>query len=573
MEAVRKRGRSERRLGQEWAARWQEFYFLESFVGVPFAYMAMNVLLVGLLSLWTVDSNDAAEDCQRLTTQAHRLASYVSTAAISIVTLTFSLTVLSIQIAAQSYSPRLLDDFLKDPVAKVVMSVNLGAYAYCYTLEYWLPRTDDCASEDAVLPVAMIHLLSVHMVAILVSFVEFIHFFINGFRMEKILSRAAGSSLRAAQALSRQYMNSSTMRDTEGGTAAVLGDAHVTLQVPKSAYKVLADKSGYVNSLRLYSILPAAHELDVCVRYTYQIGEYVNEGTVLCYIWDATPPADDDTDDDNTKIPLERRVLEWTDANEQSMGHHPWENLVERKLGHVAARGVQIGRVRSGDLDVTLGIQQLCDIAVRALSQAINDPHTAIQCLNALSDLLARLGLMELGVPSVQDSDGVVRACAPRRSFAFLLSLLDAIRRYGATDLTVCRRGIRLYGDLACILIRGKRIDRVIPVVAQLQQWMLVSRTSFTKDSPELQNLQAVYDHSLDAIQDAEDQLLDEPSVAERDMQFLNTTLPSSQQGLAVQQQLGSISSHWWDDLVQQMESAKKLSSERSQGSIQDGVL
>jgi hypothetical protein len=38
--------------------------------------------------------------------------------------------------------------------------------------------------------------------------------------------------------------------------------------------------------------------------------------------------------------------------------------------------------------------------------------------LNALSDLLARLGLMELGVPSVQDRDGVVRACAPRRFFA-----------------------------------------------------------------------------------------------------------------------------------------------------------
>jgi uncharacterized membrane protein len=231
----------------------------------------------------------------------------------------------------------------------------------------------------------------------------------------------------------------------------------------------------------------------------------------------------------------------------------------------VAAQGVQIGRVRSSDLDVTLGIQQLCDIAVRALSQAINDPHTAIQCLNALSDLLARLGLMELGVPSVQDRDGVVRACAPRRSFAFLLSLLDAIRRYGATDLTVCRRGIRLYGDLACILIRGKRLDRVIPVVAQLQQWMLVSRASFAAGSPELQNLQAIYDHSLEAIQDAEDQLLDEPSVVDRDMQFLNTTLPSSSQRDV--QQLASISSHTeWQDLLQQMESAKKLSSERSQG-------
>lgn len=122
-----------------------------------------------------------------------------------------------------------------------------------------------------------------------------------------------------------------------------------------------------------------------------------------------------------------------------------------------------------------------------------------------------------------------------------------------------------MYGDLACILIRGKRLDRVIPVVAQLQQWMLVSQASFASGSPELQNLQAIYDHSLEAIQDAEDQLLDEPSVVDRDMQFLNTTLPSSSQRDV--QQLASISSHKeWQDLLQQMESAKKLSSERSQG-------
>ena len=213
-------------------------------------------------------------------------------------------------------------------------------------------------------------------------------------------------------------------------------------------------------------------------------------------------------------------------------------------------------QVRSSDLDVTLGIQQLSDIAVRALSQAINDPHTAIQCMDTLSDLLARLGLMELGVPSVRDSDGIIRACAPRRSFAFLLSLLDSIRRYGSSDLNVCRRGIRLYGDLACILTRAKRIDRVIPAVAQLQQWMVVSRESFSVGSPELNNLQELYQYELEAISDAEDKLLDEPEVASRDMQFFNTTLESSKREFVRQD---------WAELMKQMESAKCLADEISQ--------
>lgn len=206
-------------------------------------------------------------------------------------------------------------------------------------------------------------------------------------------------------------------------------------------------------------------------------------------------------------------------------------------------------------MDVTLGIQQLSDIAVRALSQAINDPHTAIQCMDSLSDLLARLGVMELGVPSVKDSKGVVRACAPRRSFAFLLSLLDSIRRYGASDLNVCRQGIRLFGDLACILTRAKRIDRVVPVVAQLQQWMAVSRESFASGSPELKNLQELYEHELDAISDAEDKLLDEPDLASRDMQFFNTTFQSSDRNFQQEN---------WDELMRQMESAKSLATAMS---------
>ena len=291
----------------------------DSFVGVPLAYIAMNILLAGLLSLWTVTS-DNEEDCGSFMEQSQRMASMVSTAAISIVTLTFSLTVLSIQIAAQSYSPRLLDEFLKDPVSKVVISVNLGAYAYCYTVEYFLAYA---CQEGTAVPHVMIHVISFHMLAILVSFVEFIHFFINGFRIEKILSRAAASSLRAAEALSRQ----------SGSTMTTSG----RLEVPKSAaaYRVLADKSGYVNGFRLNNIVHFAKNLDISVRYNYQIGEFVNEGTVLCYVWDAKS--------DNDETPLEDRVLRG--GIESNANKNPWENLVEAKLGKLVAKGIKISKV------------------------------------------------------------------------------------------------------------------------------------------------------------------------------------------------------------------------------------
>ena len=71
--------------------------------------MIINALLASLLS-------EITNDDVVLLDKGLRMMGLVSNASISIVTLTFSLTVLSVQIAAQSYSPRLLDEFLKDPV-------------------------------------------------------------------------------------------------------------------------------------------------------------------------------------------------------------------------------------------------------------------------------------------------------------------------------------------------------------------------------------------------------------------------------------------------------------------------
>jgi uncharacterized membrane protein len=107
------------------------FAWKDSFKVGPFVAIGLNVLLACLLSLIT--NNDKA-----LLDQGIRMSNMVSGASIQIVTLTFSLTVVSVQLASQSYSPRLLEEFIRDPVAKGVISVNLGTYAYSYVLNYYL---------------------------------------------------------------------------------------------------------------------------------------------------------------------------------------------------------------------------------------------------------------------------------------------------------------------------------------------------------------------------------------------------------------------------------------------------
>ena len=68
------------------------------------------------------------------------------------------------------------------------------------------------------------------------------------------------------------------------------------------------------------------------------------------------------------------------------------------------ARGrwyIKISPIRSGELDITLGIQQLVDVAVRALSTGVNDPHTAVQAINFLSALFGHLAYLDFIIPLV----------------------------------------------------------------------------------------------------------------------------------------------------------------------------
>lgn len=460
--------------------------------------MVLNAVVASLLS-----RNITRYDDPVLLDKGLRMISLVSNASISIVTLTFSLTVLSVQIASQNYSPRLLDEFLKNPMPKAVISINLGAYMYCYTMNYYIDGVD----EDYPVPYVAIHVLSVHIGLVLVSFVSFIHFFINGFRIESILDAAAAGSLRAASSLSAE-LDTSLGRDDQP-------------DVQKNGYKVLADDSGYVTHFTLSRMLDQAVQLDVCVRYNNQIGDFVNRGTVLCYVWDLNTQPDH-------KLSLEDRVLKFLPASDDDENDKDREKTVERRLGEWASKGIALSQRRDSDFDVTLGIQQITDIAVRALSPGINDPQTAIQCMDVLTTLLATLATMELDVPSARDSDGNIRAFAPRRSFSFLLSMLDGIRGYAGSDLSVYRRGLRLFGDLGVILSRCGRVNRIPAVLAQIEQWMVVAKANFTTGSPELVSLKELYDHELRSIAESDRLVLKSGEEGEetkvKDLQAFETT-------------------------------------------------
>jgi uncharacterized membrane protein len=104
-------------------------------------------------------------------------------------------------------------------------------------------------------------------------------------------------------------------------------------------------------------------------------------------------------------------------------------------------RAIRLGRERTFEQDPKYPLRLLVDIAIKALSPAINDPTTAVQALDQIDDLLRRLARQKFDIGCVRDETGTLRVVFPTPSWEDYLALaFDEIRMFGITSIQVLRR-------------------------------------------------------------------------------------------------------------------------------------
>ena len=125
-------------------------------------------------------------------------------------------------------------------------------------------------------------------------------------------------------------------------------------------------------------------------------------------------------------------------------------------------RAVVLKPERTFEQDPKYPLRLLVDIAIKALSPAINDPTTAVQAIDQIEDLLRRLGRRELDAGYAHDADGKLRLVYPMPTWEDYLTLaFDEIRQYGATSVQVMRRLRSTLVDLAASQTNAPRADAV----------------------------------------------------------------------------------------------------------------
>jgi len=127
-----------------------------------------------------------------------------------------------------------------------------------------------------------------------------------------------------------------------------------------------------------------------------------------------------------------------------------WPGPVDPAMRAAILDAVLIGPERTLQQDIGFGMRQLVDIALKALSPAVNDPYTGVMVIDRLTTLLCALTTHPLGDVLLRDAEGKLRVAAPVPPFDDYLNLCcDQIRRYGASEPQVLRALLRMLRKVA----------------------------------------------------------------------------------------------------------------------------
>jgi uncharacterized membrane protein len=319
---------------------------------------------------------------------------------ITVIALVLGLTLVALQLSSSQYSPRVLRNFLRDWPNQVFLSVIVATFAYSaaglYTVGVSAGRRTVSYPQLAV---------TVAIVLLFVSLGTLI-FFLNHLAHSIQIDRLMAVIERATMQVLADEAREASARSRHG---------HVP-EPPAWAVAIHARTDGYVQTIHPELLTPLTERLQVTVRIVPQVGDYVVPGHPIAHAW--RTPADQQPPD-------------------------------PRDLADTVHRAVRIGFERTLQQDIRFGLRQLVDIALRALSPAVNDPYTGIQVIQRLTVLLCALAPMPLGDYVVAGREGSAHVVVPAPSFSAYVDLAcGLIRRYGAGEPTVTAALLRMLHDV-----------------------------------------------------------------------------------------------------------------------------
>jgi uncharacterized membrane protein len=345
---------------------------------------------------------------------AQVMLSTVASSIMTVVSIVFAILLMTLTLASMQFSPRILVSFVKDQVTQWTLGIFLGTFLYCLCA---LPAAR--SSPQPFAPVATVTGALVLALASVIGLILFIHHISQAISVTHIVDRIARETEEVINALMPHRRSSANLSrrsdlDTEG-----------------TEFVVLSPASGYIRYIDTKRLFNLAKSNRLRVRILRRIGHFVPAGVRLFSV--------------------------------------SREDRMSAELSAELLAAFDIGPSRTLQQDTEFGILQIVDIALKAISPAVNDPSTAINCIDQLSRILIHWASREPPQSILCHPPHVARLIIPWIDFAGLLdTAVEQIRHYSEGDASVSLRLMRALDDIAStvksaemhaeLVARGQRI-------------------------------------------------------------------------------------------------------------------
>jgi uncharacterized membrane protein len=310
---------------------------------------------------------------------ARQVLTTIAAAVITVVTLVFSITIVTLTLASTQFGPRMLRNFIRDRITQLTLGSFVATFVYAILALVCIGP----GSHGEFVP----HLsITVTMALVLVDvgvLVLFIDHIAKSIQLPQVIASIARD---LSHAIAAEVAPSGVEAPKTGPSLS-----EMLVRLDEDSAVVSAPSSGYLQYVSMRTLIDISSRSHAVIRLLRRPGHFVVEGEPLANVWPAAAAAG-----------------------------------VARALGGAHATGPH----RTLTQDLSFAVDQLVEIAIRALSPAVNDTFTALACIDWLGDGLGKIAGRWRPATVHRDPSGRVRVIAVTVDFDRLLERAhDKIRQ------------------------------------------------------------------------------------------------------------------------------------------------
>lgn len=342
----------------------------------------VEILVATGLFLWTLHLDHAAYNgnfhaptwvISGTADAARQILTAIAASIITVVGIVFSITIVTLTLASTQFGPRMLRNFIRDRATQLTLGTFVATFVYCVLVLVSVGPGD---RGDFVPHISITSTFGLVLIDSAVL-IYFIHHITIQIQLPQVIASIAKDLAHAVE-----VQSADSPRSAKALPADVPSLDELIATIDNSGSVIRTPKSGYLQFIRHRALVRIAAQADAVIRLPYRPGHFLVEGRELARVW---PP--------------------------EAADH------VARYLERVQATGPH----RTLTQDVAFGVDQLVEIAIRALSAAVNDTFTALTCIDWLGDCLCKIARVWSPTQVHRDHSGVIRVISDQVSYERLV--------------------------------------------------------------------------------------------------------------------------------------------------------